>query len=167
MCIGGTNGKTTTTALTGEIFKANGEVQTFVLGNIGIPITEHASETRPGDTVVAETAALQLESIRDFHADAAGLLNITEDHINRFGSMEAYIAAKMRVFENQTEQDFAVLNADDPIVSAAETKAKKLYFSRLHEVRDGAFVRSGIIIFRMNGVETQLIPANELGIIGS
>jgi len=94
-------------------------------------------------------------------------LNTTEDHINRFGSMEAYIAAKMRVFENQTEQDFAVLNADDPIVSAAETKAKKLYFSRLHEVRDGAFVRSGIIIFRMNGVETQLIPANELGIIGA
>ena len=133
VCIGGTNGKTTTTALTGEIFKANGEGQTFVLGNIGIPITEHASETRPGDTVVAETAALQLESIRDFHADAAGLLNITEDHINRFGSMEA----------------------------------KKLYFSRLHEVRDGAFVRSGIIIFRMNGVETQLIPANELGIIGA
>lgn len=167
VCIGGTNGKTTTTALTGEIFKANGEGQTFVLGNIGIPITEHASETRPGDTVVAETAALQLESIRDFHADAAGLLNITEDHINRFGSMEAYIAAKMRVFENQTEQDFAVLNADDPIVSAAETKAKKLYFSRLHEVRDGAFVRSGIIIFRMDGVETQLIPANELGIIGA
>lgn len=89
--------------------KQTAKVKRLFSGNIGIPITEHASETRPGDTVVAETAALQLESIRDFHADAAGLLNITEDHINRFGSMEAYIAAKMRIFENQTEQDFAVL----------------------------------------------------------
>ena len=92
VCIGGTNGKTTTTALTGEIFKAEDEFRgdgrrTFVLGNIGVPITEHAMETRSGDTVVAETASLQLESIVEFHANAAGLLNITEDHINRFGSM--------------------------------------------------------------------------------
>ncbi len=172
VCIGGTNGKTTTTALTGEIFKANDEMagdgrRTFVLGNIGIPITEHALETRPGDTVVAETAALQFESIVDFRCNAAGLLNITEDHVNRFGSMEAYIAAKMRMFENQTEEDFAVLNADDPIVSAAETKARKLFFSRLHEVEDGAFVRDGMMIFRMDGEETELIPASELGIPGA
>ncbi len=171
VCIGGTNGKTTTTALTGEIFKEHhrrlGSGNAFVLGNIGIPITEHALDTRPGDTVVAETAALQFESIVDFRCNAAGLLNITEDHINRFGSMEAYIAAKMRMFENQTEEDFAVLNADDPIVSAAETKARKLFFSRLHEVEDGAFVRDGMMIFRMDGEETELIPASELGIPGA
>ncbi|MBR4636817.1 MAG: UDP-N-acetylmuramoyl-L-alanine--D-glutamate ligase [Clostridia bacterium] len=171
VCIGGTNGKTTTTALTGEIFKAYharlGSGQAFVLGNIGIPITEHALETRPGDTVVAETAALQFESIVNFRCNAAGLLNITEDHVNRFGSMEAYIAAKMRMFENQTEDDFAALNADDPIVSKAETRARKLFFSRLHEVENGAFVRDGRIVFRMDGEETELIPAQELGIIGS
>ncbi|MBR0135603.1 MAG: UDP-N-acetylmuramoyl-L-alanine--D-glutamate ligase [Clostridia bacterium] len=170
VCIGGTNGKTTTTALTGKIFEAHHErigERSFTLGNIGIPTTEHALETRAGDTVVAETASLQLESIVDFHANAAGLLNITEDHLNRFGSMEAYIAAKMRMFENQTEKDFAVLNADDPIVAAAETRAKKLFFSRLHEVENGAFVRNGVIIFRMDGVETELIPADELGIIGA
>ncbi len=171
VCIGGTNGKTTTTSLTGEIFKAYhekiGEGKSFTLGNIGIPITAHALETKKGDTVVAETAALQLESIDKFHCNAAGLLNITEDHLNRFGTMEAYIAAKMRAFENQTEKDFAVLNADDPIVASAKTKAKKLLFSRLQEVENGAFVRDGMIVFRMNGTETTLIPASELGIIGS
>ncbi len=170
VCIGGTNGKTTTTTLTGEIFKAYheklGHGHAFVLGNIGVPITAHALETMPGDTIVAETAALQFESIDTFRCNAAGLLNITEDHINRFGSMEAYIAAKMRMFENQTENDFAALNADDPIVASAKTKARKLFFSRTVEVNEGAFVRDGMIIFRMNGNETQLIPSDELGIIG-
>ena len=172
VCIGGTNGKTTTTALTGEIFKAEcarraDGARTFVLGNIGIPITEHALETRPGDYVVAETASLQLESIVHFRANAAALLNITEDHINRFGSMEAYIAAKMRMFENQTEEDIAVLNADDPIVMSAVTRAKVLTFSRLHEVADGAFVRDGRIIYRRGFIEAEVIPTDELGIIGA
>lgn len=171
VCIGGTNGKTTTTTLTGEIFteyhKRIGTGNAYVLGNIGVPITAHALDTKAGDTVVAETASLQLESIVDFRCNAAGLLNITEDHINRFGSMEAYIAAKMRMFENQTEEDFAALNADDPIVVNAKTRARKLFFSRKKEVEEGAFVRNGKIIFRMNGKETELIPADELGIIGA
>ena len=171
VCIGGTNGKTTTTTLTGEIFteyhKRIGTGNASVLGNIGVPITAHALDTKAGDTVVAETASLQLESIVDFRCNAAGLLNITEDHINRFGSMEAYIAAKMRMFENQTEEDFAALNADDPIVANAKTRARKLFFSRKKEVEEGAFVRNGKIIFRMDGKETELIPADELGIIGA
>ena len=171
VCIGGTNGKTTTTTLTGEIFteyhKRIGTGNAYVLGNIGVPITAHALDTKAGDTVVAETASLQLESIVDFRCNAAGLLNITEDHINRFGSMEAYIAAKMRMFENQTEEDFAALNADDPIVANAKTRARKLFFSRKKEVEEGAFVRNSKIIFRMDGKETELIPADELGIIGA
>lgn len=171
VCIGGTNGKTTTTTLTGEIFteyhKRIGTGNAYVLGNIGVPITAHALDTKAGDTVVAETASLQLESIVDLRCNAAGLLNITEDHINRFGSMEAYIAAKMRMFENQTEEDFAALNADDPIVANAKTRARKLFFSRKKEVEEGAFVRNGKIIFRMDGKETELIPADELGIIGA
>lgn len=171
VCIGGTNGKTTTTTLTGEIFteyhKRIGTGNAYVLGNIGVPITAHALDTKAGDTVVAETASLQLESIVDFRCNAAGLLNITEDHINRFGSMEAYIAAKMRMFENQTEEDFAALNADDSIVSNAKTRARKLFFSHKKEVEEGAFVRNGKIIFRMEGKETELIPADELGIIGA
>lgn len=171
ICIGGTNGKTTTTALTGEIFKAaheeSGIGTSYTLGNIGIPITSYALKTKKNDTIVAETAALQLESIDKFHCHAAGLLNITEDHLNRFESMDTYIAAKRRMFENQTENDFAVLNADDPIVAASETKARVLLFSRLHEVENGAFVRDGRIIFRMDGNETPLILADDLGIIGS
>lgn len=171
VCIGGTNGKTTTTTLTGEIFteyhKRIGTGNAYTLGNIGIPITAHALDTKAGDTVVAETAALQLESIVDFRCNAAGLLNITEDHINRFGSMDAYIAAKMRMFENQTAEDFAALNADDPIAVNAKTRARKLFFSRRVEVEEGAFVRDGKIIFRMDGRETELIPAEELGIIGA
>ena len=168
--ITGTNGKTTTTTLTTKMAAAAG-LYAVAAGNIGPNAVAELSKAEAAgalpDIWVLELSSFQLETTHTLNCTSAALLNITEDHINRFGSMEAYIAAKMRVFENQTEQDFAVLNADDPIVSAAETKAKKLYFSRLHEVRDGAFVRSGIIIFRMNGVETQLIPANELGIIGA
>ena len=168
ICISGTNGKTTTTALTGELFKAAGK-HTFVLGNIGVPITAHARETKAGDYVVAETAALQLESIADFHANAFGMLNITEDHLNRFRyKMENYIAAKCRGFENQTENDFAALNYDDPIVRdmAKLTRARILYFSQETEPENGAFIRNGRIIFRMDGKETDLIAASELRIPG-
>ena len=167
VCIGGTNGKTTTTALTGEIFKTAGR-NTFVLGNIGIPICEHAEEVKAGDFVVAETASLQLESIVDFRANAAGLLNITEDHINRFGSMEAYIAAKVRMFENQTEEDFAILNLDDPIVRgmANKTKARVIYISLESEPEEGAFIRDGSIIWRFDGREVKVLPISELRIPG-
>lgn len=167
VCIGGTNGKTTTTALTGEIFKTAGR-NTFVLGNIGIPICEHAEEVKAGDFVVAETASLQLESIVDFRANAAGLLNITEDHINRFGSMEAYIAAKVRMFENQTEEDFAILNLDDPIVRgmANKTKARVIYISLESEPEEGAFIRDSSIMWRFDGREVKVLPISELRIPG-
>lgn len=168
VCISGTNGKTTTTALTGELFKAAGK-HTFVLGNIGVPITAHALETRSGDYVVAETAALQLESIKEFRPNAFGMVNITEDHLNRFQyKMENYIAAKCRGFENQTEEDFAALNYDDPIVRemAHLTKARVLYFSQKTEVENGAFIRDNSIVFRLDGKETVLIGADELKIPG-
>jgi UDP-N-acetylmuramoylalanine--D-glutamate ligase len=168
VCISGTNGKTTTTALTGELFRACGR-STFVLGNIGIPITEHAPETRAGDIVVAETAALQLESIVHFRPNAFGMLNITEDHLNRFQyRMENYIAAKCRGFENQTEEDFAVLNMDDPVVRdmAKLTRARVLYFSRKEEVENGMFLRGGRMVWRLDGNETELIDVRELRIPG-
>ncbi len=170
VCITGTNGKTTCTALTGELFKAGYRGgRTFVLGNIGVPITEHAEETRPGDVVVAETAALQLEGDSQFHAHAAAVCNITEDHLDHFGTMENYIAAKCRIFEHQTEDDFAVLNWDDPIVRdmARLTKARALYFSRKEEPPEGMFVRGGRLVCRMDGAETTLLPADEIGIPGA
>lgn len=167
VCITGTNGKTTCTALTGELFKAGG-FPTFVLGNIGVAITEHSMDTKAGDVVVAETAALQLEGCSHFHARAGACCNITPDHLDHFGTMENYIAAKRKVFDNQTENDFAVLNADDPEVSAmaAITPAEKLYFSRLHEVENGMFVRDGIVTYRRNGKETPLLPAKDIRIPG-
>lgn len=168
VCISGTNGKTTTTALTGELFKAGGK-HTFVLGNIGVPITEHARETKRGDYVVAETAALQLESIVAFRPNAFGMLNITEDHLNRFENrIENYIAAKCRGFENQTEDDFAVLNYDDPTVRGMKelTRAQVIYFSQKEELDSGMFLRGTRLVWRFGGKETELIDAGELKIPG-
>jgi len=167
VCITGTNGKTTCTALTGEIFKAGGR-HTFVLGNIGVPITEHALETREGDVVVAETAGLQLEGNVHFHARAAGVCNITEDHLDHFGTMEQYIAAKCKIFDHQTAEDIAVLNYDDAVVRdmARLTPAKVYYFSRKGEVPRGMFVKDGVVIFRDENVEYPLLAAEEIKIPG-
>ena len=168
VCITGTNGKTTCTALTGEIFKASGRT-TYVLGNIGIAISAHALETRPGDVVVAETAALQLEGNSRFHAVAAGVCNITPDHLDHFGSMENYIAAKAKILDNQTEKDFAVLNWDDPTVRdfARLTPAKVLYFSRKEEVEQGMFLRGSTLVYRIGEEEKELMDASEIRIPGA
>jgi len=167
VCITGTNGKTTCTALTGELFKLGG-FHTFVLGNIGIAITEHAEETKEGDVIVAETAALQLEGCTRFHARAAACCNITPDHLDHFGTMENYIAAKCKVFDNQTADDFAILNYDDETVRAMAkyTPATPLYFSRKGEVPEGMFVRDGIVIYRRNGVDTPVLAAKDIRIPG-
>lgn len=167
VCITGTNGKTTCTALTGELFKAGG-FHTFVLGNIGVAITEHAEETRQGDVIVAETAALQLEGCSRFHARAAACCNITPDHLDHFGTMDRYIAAKCKVFGNQTADDFAVLNYDDPEVRAMYTltPATCLYFSRRSEVPEGMFVRDGVVVYRRGGSELPLLRASEIRIPG-
>ncbi len=167
IAISGANGKTTTTALTGEIFKASGR-HTQVLGNIGTPITEEAHLTTNDGIVVAETAALQLETIKYFHPHAAALLNLTENHLDRFITMEAYCAAKLRMFENQTPDDFAVLNYDDLNCRkyAAYAKSRLLWFSTTNEVTEGAFVRGGHVIFKMDGIETDIIDVDEIRIPG-
>ena len=161
------NGKTTCTTLTGEIFKASGR-KTFVLGNIGVAISAHAMETRPGDVIVAETAALQLEGNVLFHAKAAGVCNITPDHIDRFGSMEKYIAAKAKILDNQTPEDFAVLNWDDPIVRdfAKLTPARVLYFSRKEQVPEGMYMDGDMIVLRWDGQDTPFMDRKEIYIPG-
>lgn len=167
IAITGTNGKTTTTALTGEIFK-NAGITTHVLGNIGIPITQEALETKKGDVVVAETAALQLDTIVDYKPVESAILNITEDHLDRYGNMENYIAAKAKIFKNQTEENFCVLNMDNEYVRTliSNIVAQVLGFSVEHEVENGAFVRDGMIVFRLNGKETNILPADEIRIPG-
>mgnify|MGYP003294357700 CR=1 FL=1 len=117
IAITGTNGKTTTTALVGEITRQY-YGKSHVVGNIGIPYTEVAAGIGEGEAVVAEVSSFQLESIETFHPRVAALLNITEDHLNRHGTMAQYIKLKQRLFENQKADDVAVLNMDDPVLFA-------------------------------------------------
>lgn len=167
LCITGTNGKTTCTALAGEICKHSGR-RTFVLGNIGTPISQYAAETQEGDLIVAETAALQLEGNRLFHAHVAAVTNIREDHLDRFLTMDYYIKSKCKIFLNQTEKDFAVLNYDDPIVRgmAAQTPARILFFSRKGTVQEGVNLQDGELLYRFGGEEGRLCGAGELLIPG-
>ncbi len=167
VAITGTNGKTTTTTLVGEIFK-NFKRGTFVVGNIGEPYIAHSLEAKEGDVMVTEISSYQLEGISEFHAKAAALLNITEDHMIRHKTMENYIEAKKRVFLNQTKDDFAVLNYDDETVRnlADSVSGRVFFFSRKTELEEGAFVRNGNVIFKFNGTETVVCKAEDIYIKG-
>lgn len=168
VAITGTNGKTTTTALTGEIFKT-AEHRTRVLGNIGIPIAAEALETRPGEVVVAEVAGFQLESTEEFHPHICAVLNITEDHLDRFHTMEAYIASKQEIFKNQTGADKAVLNYDDPIVRnmASKTRAQVFYFSRRQKMDRGAYLEDGDMMVNLGQGPVRVCSAKEIRIPGA
>jgi UDP-N-acetylmuramoylalanine--D-glutamate ligase len=152
--ITGTNGKTTTTTILGAIFKHNG-YQTFVGGNIGNPLIEVAEAHRIYDQVVAEISSFQLEWITSFRPVVAALLNLSEDHLDRYPDYQAYIDAKLRIFENQTEDDFAVVNRDDALVwqHAQTLKATLFPFSRKMELEEGIFYKDGVITYRHNGHE--------------
>ena len=152
--ITGTNGKTTTTTLLGSIFKHNG-YHTFVGGNIGNPLIEMAESHQIVDQVVAEISSFQLEWITSFRPTVAALLNLSEDHLDRYPSYQAYIDAKMRIFENQTEEDFAVVNRDDPLVweRCRNLKAHLFPFSRKIELEEGIFYKDGVITYRHKGRE--------------
>ncbi|KAF0215754.1 MAG: UDP-N-acetylmuramoylalanine--D-glutamate [Geobacteraceae bacterium] len=160
VAITGTNGKTTTTTLTGEIFNACG-FKTYVGGNIGNPLIELVTSGEKAERVVAEISSFQLEGIRNFHPRVAVLLNITEDHLDRYESFQEYIDAKMRIFENQTGEDFAVINTDDPLVAeqAGKIKAQIIPMSRQKELSQGIYHRDGFITFRWAGREERFSTA--------
>jgi UDP-N-acetylmuramoylalanine--D-glutamate ligase len=149
VAVTGTNGKTTTTALTGEIFIRSGR-NTHVVGNIGFPVIEVATSSRRSDILVAEISSFQLEGIRDFRPKAAAVLNITPDHLDRHKAFDRYADIKARIFENQKSGDIAVLNADDPVTAslADKCRAKVLYFSRREIMDTGAFVEGEYIILK-------------------
>lgn len=167
VAITGTNGKTTTTTLVGEIFKAAGRT-THVVGNIGYPITATAGGSTDADVTVAEVSSYQCEGISTFHPRVGAVLNITEDHIVRHGSMEVYIAMKRRIFANQTARDVAVFNYDDATCRemAKGLAAKVAWFSRKSEVERGAFVRDGQIVLAMDGKTQTVCRADEVFIPG-
>ncbi|UFS71634.1 UDP-N-acetylmuramoyl-L-alanine--D-glutamate ligase [Geomonas sp. RF6] len=152
VAITGTNGKTTTTTLTGEIFRHCG-FDTFVGGNIGNPLIELAASGERVDRVVVELSSFQLEGIESFRPNVAVLLNITEDHLDRYETYQEYIDAKLRIFENQRAEDFAVLNIDDPLVAACAPRLKARVFpmSRQKELEEGIWYQEGFITFSFQG----------------
>jgi UDP-N-acetylmuramoylalanine--D-glutamate ligase len=149
VAITGSNGKTTTTTLTGEILAAGG-LPALVGGNIGTPAISLAERAKRETVIVLEVSSFQLETIQTFHPKIAVVLNVTPDHLDRHRTFEAYVDAKARIFENQRGDDFAVLNEDDPtcVTMAARTRAQVFWFSRQKEVKQGAWVRDGNILFR-------------------
>ena len=166
LAITGTNGKTTTTALLGEIMKTHQE-NTFVVGNIGIPYTEMALETNQHSIIVAEVSSFQLETIHTFHPKVSAILNITEDHLDRHHTMEAYIEAKKSITTNQNAEDYCILNYDNPITRelAKDMKAQVIFFSRTERINNGVYIVDGAIVSRIRNREV-ICDVDQLRLLG-
>jgi UDP-N-acetylmuramoylalanine--D-glutamate ligase len=147
VAITGTNGKSTTTALTGEILKAPGH-RVFVGGNLGRPLCEAVLERTEWDWIVVEVSSFQLETIRTFRPRVSALLNVTPNHLDRYRGFEDYLAAKMRIFENQTADDLAVVNADDPLVlkRTDSIRSRRVFISRRPRTERGVYLKAGRVI---------------------
>ena len=165
--ITGTNGKTTTTALTGELLKRHFR-DVRVVGNIGIPYTEEAASMTEATVTAAEISSFQLETADTFHPEASAILNITPDHLDRHHTMEAYIKAKERITENQTPSEVLVLNYEDPVLrSFGEGMDRRVvWFSSAQRVENGLFTENGTIYVSRENKTEALIDTKELKIIG-
>ena len=166
--ITGTNGKTTTTTLLGQIFKVAYPHQVAVGGNIGRPLIKDLPYLSKKDCAIAEISSFQLELIDQFRVKIALLLNLTPDHLKRHGDLDSYIQAKQRLFKNQKASDYTVLNYDDPIIKgfAELTAGEVIYFSQESELDRGAFVKDGQIVTKINHNLEKIIAVNQLGIKG-
>lgn len=168
VAITGTNGKTTTTTLVGELLRGAG-LHVQVGGNIGTPLTSLVESSREDGWTVVEVSSYQLETIRDFHPQVAAVLNLMPDHMDRYESLMDYAAAKHRIFRNQTAGDVAILNADDEIVSswASGLSAHVTFFSASRELDEGLFLRaSREIIARTRDGERVLLSRDEIKLRG-
>ena len=168
LAITGTNGKTTTTTLLGEIMK-NYQDDVFVVGNIGTPYTTAVEDMTENSITVAEMSSFQLESIVEFRPRVSAILNFTPDHLNRHHTMEAYVNAKKNIAKNQTEEDTCVLNYEDAVTRQfGETlKAKVLYFSSQRILEEGIYLDGEKIVLSLNGEKTEICTVNELNILGT
>src|ERR1700722_14997481 len=168
IAITGSNGKTTTTTLTGEIMAAGG-FPTFVGGNIGTPAISLAERATRDSVIVLEVSSFQLETIQTFRPKVSVVLNVTPDHLDRHRTFDAYVNAKARIFENQRGDDFTVLNADDPtcVSMAARTKAQVFWFSRQKEVERGAWVREGAVLFRDSRGQREILQVSDIPLKGA
>jgi UDP-N-acetylmuramoylalanine--D-glutamate ligase len=168
VAITGSNGKTTTTTLTGEILAASG-LATVVGGNIGTPAISLIAQATAETTAVLEVSSFQLETIQTFHPKIAVVLNVTSDHLDRHHTLTTYVDAKARIFENQEDEDFAVLNADDPTCAglANRTRAQVFWFSCKKEVKQGAHVDQGRILFRDASSQREIMQVSEIPLKGA
>ncbi len=169
VAITGTNGKTTTTTLTGELLKKK-YPQTFVVGNIGLPYTETALMSTEESMTVLEVSSFQLETITDFHPHVSAILNITPDHLNRHHTMEEYIRVKEDIASNQMKEDYCILNYEDPVLrefGESGIEPRVIFFSSAHELNEGIFLRGRDIILKKGGEETKVLNVDELQILGT
>jgi len=165
--ITGSNGKTTTTSLIEHILK-NAGFSTILAGNIGTPLISYVEKTSDKTITVAELSSFQLELIEKLRPNISVFLNLTPDHLDRHHTLESYGAAKARIFENQTEADSAVLNADDPGATPyAPAKPQVFWFSRKQRVAEGAFVKENEVLFRREGIEEKVLKLADIPLAGS
>lgn len=165
--ITGSNGKTTTATLVYEILKEDSR-ETRLAGNIGIPFSSVVQEVSSNGIIVLELSSFQLEKIEEFTPKVSAILNISADHLDRYPDLKSYTDAKLRIFENQTEEDFVVLNWDDLVTSklAPFSRAKSLFFSTKNELKVGSYVKDGNLVFQLNGKAEEIIPVEGIGIKG-
>jgi len=166
--ITGTNGKTTTTSIVGEIIKSAG-FETYVVGNIGNPAIQAVEEAGKGAVMVTELSSFQLESVSEFKPRVSSVLNLTEDHLNRHHTMENYAKAKMNVFAKQDKNDVCVLNYDDEITRdmALSCNAKVIYFSRLNKLEEGVCLdEENNILVNLNGKSKLAMNSKKLSLPG-
>lgn len=170
VAITGTNGKTTTTTLTAFLLEKEGR-KVVAGGNIGLPLISQCPKMSANDIVVAEMSSFQLESVDSFCPKVAVVMNLTPDHLDRHKTMEAYAAAKANIFKNQGPEEYLLLNKDDAIVAAMAAGAKShvYYFSQQEILDEGIWLEDGNLVYRLdkNGASQVLIPAAEIGIVGS
>ena len=165
--ITGSNGKTTTTSLVEHILR-NAAFPTILAGNIGPPLISRVEQSSDATIAVVELSSYQLELIETFRPDIGVFLNLTPDHLDRHHTLESYGAAKARIFENQTETDCAVLNADDPGATRyAPTRPQVFWFSRKQRVAQGAFVQGSEILFRRGGKEETILKLSDIPLPGA
>lgn len=166
--ITGTNGKTTTTALLGQISAAHNK-ETFVVGNIGNSYTGAVLATTSSSMTVAEISSFQLESTDSFHPVVSAILNITPDHLNRHYTMENYAYTKERIAMKQTKNEVCVLNYDDEMLReyAAKCPARVMFFSRLSKLDEGVFMEGDNIVYNWNGKKELICDVHEMNLIGT
>jgi len=167
IAITGTKGKSTTTELTGRMLQASG-FRVTVGGNIGAPLSAQVAGSTPDTLHVVEASSFQLEQIETFHPWIAVMLNFSPDHLDRHPSVAAYAAAKARIFENQTIEDWSVVNADDPMVLelARRSAARRRLFARETALEDGTTVSDGWIVSRRDGRTDRLVPLEAIHLLG-